>query len=76
MGRKTRAFLKKLGEAIDKTDKAMKAKRAARKEAQKHTVIKAISKPKVIEQTPTGMANSTKASPYIPPAKKITKSKL
>ena len=72
MGKKTRAFLKKLGEAIDKTDKAMKAKRAAKKK----TVIKALVKPKIIEQTPTGMANSTKSSAYIPPAKKDTKPKL
>ena len=74
MGRKTRNFLKNLGKIIDATDKAVKEKRA--KTAQKHTVIKAISKPKVIEQTPTGMANSTKSSPYIPPQKKITKSQL
>ena len=40
------------------------------------TVLKAAVKPKVLEQTPTGMANSTKSSPYIPPAKKTTKPKL
>ena len=40
------------------------------------TVIKALAKPKVLEQTPTGMANSTKSSPYIPPAKKTTKPNL
>ena len=40
------------------------------------TVIKAAVKPKVLEQTPTGMANSTKSSPYIPPAKVTKKPKL
>ena len=40
------------------------------------TVIKAAVKPKVLEQTPTGMANSTKSSPYIPPAKVTKKCKL
>ena len=40
------------------------------------TVLKAAVKPKVLEQTPTGMANSTKSSPYIPPAKKTTKPNL
>ena len=44
--------------------------------AKPKTVIKAAVKPKVLEQTPTGMANSTKSSPYIPPAKKTTKPKL
>ena len=40
------------------------------------TVLKAAVKPKVLEQTPTGMANSTKSSPYIPPAKVTKKPKL
>ena len=40
------------------------------------TVIKAAMKPKIMEQTPVGMANSTKSTPYIPPAKKNTKVKL
>ena len=44
--------------------------------AKPKTVIKAAVKPKVLEQTPTGMANSTKSSPYIPPAKVTKKPKL
>ena len=40
------------------------------------TVLKAAVKPKVLSQTPVGMANSTKSSPYIPPAKKTTKPNL
>ena len=40
------------------------------------TVIKAAMKPKIMEQTPVGMANATKSTPYIPPAKKNTKVKL
>ena len=42
----------------------------------KKTVIKAAVKPKLLTQTPCGMANSTKACPYIPPAKKNTKPNL
>ena len=50
---------------------------AMRQNAKKgKTAIKAMVKPKVMEQTPTGMANCTKATPYIPPAHKSTKSKL
>ena len=71
MGRKTRAFLQKLGKAIDGVDKAVKAQKAKKK-----TVIKAAVKPKVMTQTPCGMANSTKSSPYIPPAKKTCKPNL
>ena len=74
MGRKTRAFLKKLGKAIDKTDKLIKEHKAEK--AKTKTVIKAAVKPKVMTQTPVGMANSTKSSPYIPPAKKTTKPNL
>ena len=44
--------------------------------AKPKTVIKAAVKPKVMTQTPVGMANSTKSSPYIPPAKKTTKPNL
>ena len=73
MGRKTRAFLKKLGKAIDKTDKLIKEHKA---EKAKKTVIKAAVKPKVMTQTPCGMANSTKSSPYIPPTKKTCKPNL
>ena len=40
------------------------------------TVIKAAVKPKVMTQTPTGMANSTNSSPYIPPAKRTNKPNL
>ena len=40
------------------------------------TVIKAAMKPKIMEQTPVGMANATKSTPYIPPVKKNTKVKL
>ena len=71
MGRKTRAFLQKLGKAIDKTDKLIKEQKAKKK-----TVIKAAVKPKLMTQTPVGMANSTKSSPYIPPAKKTCKPNL
>ena len=70
MGRKTRAFLQKLGKAIDGVDKAIKKQKA------KKTVIKAAVKPKVMTQTPCGMANSTKSSPYIPPTKKTCKPNL
>ena len=44
--------------------------------AKPKSVIKAAVKPKVLSQTPVGMANSTKSSPYIPPAKKTTKPNL
>ena len=44
--------------------------------AKPKTVIKAAVKPKVLTQTPTGMANSTSSSPYIPPSKKTTKPNL
>ena len=73
MGRKTRAFLAKLGKAIDKTDKLIKEHKA---EKAKKKVIKAAVKPKMLTQTPCSMANSTKACPYIPPAKKNTKPNL
>ena len=42
----------------------------------KKTVIKAAVKPKMLTQTPCSMANSTKSSPYIPPAKKTCKPNL
>ena len=48
----------------------------ARPELKGKTVLKAAVKPKVMTQTPVGMANSTKSSPYIPPAKKTTKPNL
>ena len=48
----------------------------AKPELKGKTVIKAAVKPKVMTQTPVGMANSTKSSPYIPPAKKTTKPNL
>ena len=39
-------------------------------------VSKPMGKPKPMEQTPTGMANSTKGSPYLPPTRPNRKPKL
>ena len=57
-------------------DKCKKNPNACKMESGKKTVIEAAVKPKLLTQTPCGMANSTKACPYIPPAKKNTKPNL
>ena len=54
-----------------------KAKQTKVKEASNYkSVKKPAVKLAVLPQSPVGMANSTKGSPYIPPAKKNTKPKL
>ena len=58
------------------TSKEQMNKLASTRVSGKKTVIKAAVKPKLLTQTPCGMANSTKACPYIPPAKKNTKPNL
>ena len=66
------------GMTPEQREKAMKSRVSGKRPdfSKPRTVLKAAVKPKVLEQTPTGMANSTKSSPYIPPAKKTTKPKL
>ena len=74
--KKAKGFIE--GMTPEQREKAMKYRLSGKRPdpSKPKTVIKAAVKPKVLEQTPTGMANSTKSSPYIPPAKVTKKCKL
>ena len=72
-------FARKLAEAIARKKAnrlTAKAPKSVGGVSKVKTVIKAAMKPKIMEQTPVGMANATKSTPYIPPVKKNTKVKL
>ena len=58
----------------NKIEKQLAAKPKNLKEVK--MVSKPMGKPKPMEQTPTGMANSTKGSPYLPPTRPNRKPKL